>query len=422
MSSPLELPESDVNGEEGSTDLRLVGQLEDLRRGPLAFFDLVRRGPRVAPLVEALLHGPSRSISQPRRLAAEVLGTLGSGAAAGALLRALEDSSSRSLPPALRLAEDEVVDSIARQLERFPGPDTDRALLEALRRHPYPACLQALGRRRYAPALPRIVECLHDDFARTAAAEALRAFGDRAEPELARAVQPLEGGDESPTHVAGRRTAVSLLAEVGGPEVENILRQALEDPQRSIRVSAALGLQARGRPLSDIGVQALVESLGEPDWTIGELAASALAVVDPPGIDTLERAARDSGAEPDVRRRRYRALRLLLRIMPGSAAGLVPPLLTDPDPRVRRAGVELLIETSEPRVTLLVACLGDVDPVVRSLATRALRSMGILVGQALQRAISRDVPPAPHRSRLRACWHAWGLARRSPVAGRKGSA
>ena len=401
---------------ERATDVHLVAQLEDLRRGPVVFFDLVRRGSRIVPLVEALLRRPSRSISQPRRLAAEVLGAMGTREAGTALRGALEDSSQRSVSPVLRLAEDEVVDSIARQLERFPGPETDCALLGALLRHPYPACLHALGASRYAAALPRIVDCLHEDFARNAAGEALRAFGESAQPELVRAVRSGGEGHEPPSHVAGRRAAVSLLAELGGADGERSLRGALDDGQPGVRVAAALALQARGCPLPESAIQALVDSLGDRDWTVSELAAAALAVIEAPATEALERAVRDTGADGETLRRRQRALGLLLRGAPTRAALLLAPLLEEPDARVRRMAVEVACATSPVPIPLLVSCLGDVDPMVRSRADRALQGMGSEARKALQRAIRKGVRSAPHRSRIRLCWNSCVLLLR-PATG-----
>jgi HEAT repeat protein len=75
-----------------------------------------------------------------------------------------------------------------------------------------------------------------------------------------------------------------------------------------------------------------------------------------------------------------------------TAVALAVDAARDPDPRVRRLGVEMLTaEGGDARVLPeLEQRAGDEDPVVRALATRGLGRAGALAGETLERALEDD--------------------------------
>jgi HEAT repeat protein len=113
--------------------------------------------------------------------------------------------------PVLRAAEEVIVSRIAHNLGRLGDAAASDALLDALEAHPYPGCITALAALKEPRAIPRVVECLYDDFARSAAADALRAFGQRAVPFLERLllVPHVQHGFEGPTWTAPARRSDS---------------------------------------------------------------------------------------------------------------------------------------------------------------------------------------------------------------------
>lgn len=196
-------------------------RLRDLKDGVAAVAGVVAFGEDAVPALESLLRGPTEPVAQPRCLAVDALGAIRSPAAAGALLRTLEDSSSRPLNPVLRDAEDAVLNRVAENLDRLEDPRIAEALLTALDRRPSAACAAALGRRKDARALPRLIEYLRDDFARDAASV----------PALAAALAGPEAdrGPEGSVGVASRVAAAEALGEIGGADSEKALVEALSD-------------------------------------------------------------------------------------------------------------------------------------------------------------------------------------------------
>lgn len=348
----------------------LVERLRDLSDGPRAFFEVVARGTAAVPFLEGLLRGPSTTVFQPRRLAAEALGAIGGPAGVEALLGALADSVGRRLDPQLRFAEDAVIDAIARQLARFPTQRVDEALRAALEEHPYPACALALGRHGDLQALPLLVEALHDDFARPSAQTALLGLGPAAVESLARALRSprMRHGREGPSRIAGRAAAAALLGELSGAGATSALVEALSDPEREVRQAAAVALSTRQTTPSPDVIDVLVETLGEEEWTRAEAPARVLLALGPPAVARLLAVITRGHSTPEERRRRIRATELLARLAPTDSLAALGALAGDRDVELRRATVTALARAGAAATPALARFLDDADEGIRGLA------------------------------------------------------
>ncbi len=170
-----------------------------------------------ARLILASLHAPEARERMIALRVAAVRGLLDAGAWRDAL--GDEDSAVRR-EALVGLAEgggDDVLDAVANLLE-----DPDPLVVEG--------AAFALGERRYAPGLERLIELVgrHDDArCREAAVVALGAIGD--DRALGAVIGALE--DKPPV----RRRAVVALANFEGPEVEAALARAREDHDWQVR-------------------------------------------------------------------------------------------------------------------------------------------------------------------------------------------
>lgn len=210
-----------------------VDRLRSLEDGPRAFFAVWGLGTMAVPALSALLSGPTESVDQPRRLAAEALAAIGGSAAADALLTALEDSAARDarLPPVLREAEAGVLLSLAGALASLKDSRAPDALSRILAERCHAGCLTALASFRDTRAVGFAARCLRDGVMSAQAAEVLRLYGPTSLPALTETVASptIVHGAEPPTSVAGRALAATLLGELAGREAERPLIAALGD-------------------------------------------------------------------------------------------------------------------------------------------------------------------------------------------------
>jgi HEAT repeat protein len=295
---------------------QLVNGLSSLVDGPRILLDVVTCGVRaVRPLAE-LLRGHSVSVFQPRMLAADALGMIGGPVALEALVAGLHDSMTRRLDPVLRHAEDAVVDVISRQLARFPDVCATEALLEALRRHPYPGCVEALGRRGDSRVLPLLVERLHDDFSRAAAMDAIRFIGPPAEQALLSALQTSlqPFGREPPSRVAGRAAAAALLGELKCESAETALLEALSDAEAEVREAAAVALVVNYKTDQRTPIAILIDALASENWLRVDAASEALLAAGESAIAHQRRVKAEAPATPGDRRETLETKQLLGRL------------------------------------------------------------------------------------------------------------
>ncbi len=343
-----------------------VERLRSIEEGPRAFFDVVSAGDAAIPALVTMLRGASESVPQPRRLAAEALGSIGTAAAREALVAALVDSGTRRLDPVLRLAEDVVLDAIAARLAILNEHRAVEPLIALLRERPHAGCARALGRLAGREAIPVLVACLSEDFARSPAADALRRLGVDAGDALARALIRVTAADEveGSSSIQGRCTAADLLGEIGNLTVP--LVWALFDRERPVRLHAALALAGRGKDEAEAIAPILLELLEEADWTDVDRIHKALLELGPELIPLLIRDIRHSEGVP----RQMRAIELLAAT---GSASQVASFVDHPQPSVRAAAIRALDRFPEAKLAHLQQhALRDRSAEVRLAALHSL--------------------------------------------------
>jgi HEAT repeat protein len=373
-------PSTSPIGPEQETGLSaLVGRLRRLYDGESAIPEIVARGVAAVPSLEALLRGPSEALYHSRCWAADALARIG-GDAISALTRALRDSGTRVLPPVLQEAEDVVVYRVAEHLTLHPQSAVTEALLEALRHRPNSGCVRALGRLASKQAIPDLVHCLSEDATRSAAVAALREMGPTCTLQLARLVADNTSPNsvESPSHVDGRAVAAGLLGEwlnCSQPEMvaRNSLTLALADPQRRVRIAAAIALSqgdtrdvARAFPL-------LIDALDDPDWRQAETIMSTLRGLAPRTSSRLAFEVMHSALGESARRRRRRAISLLGSLSSPATQRLLACLADDYDQEMRLTAVWALATNQTCSIELLTSFLADPYFAVRRVVFSALR-------------------------------------------------
>lgn len=412
------------------TPARAVEALRTLHDGPKQLAQVVAFGARAIPPLERLLRGPSESTDQPRSLAADALGLIGSPSAVDALLRGLADGIERPLDSVLAQAESVVVNRIAENLGEIGDRRAVEPLMSALRIQAYPACATALGRLRDLRAIPVLVDRLHSDVTGRTASDALRRFAsDLVCPHLDRAA--VSGGTENERadRAWGRAAAVTLLAELENDK--HVLHRALDDRSSDVQQAAALALCGRGR-LDERAIAVLVNALGSRAWWQADNAEEALAKVGGPAIPALQHAlAIDPKADPNDRRRRRQSIdalgriggavvidalaaiakdndapaRLLAastleRLHDATAVAAITAFRDDPHPQVRQRVATALAAYGEAGAAQLSAMFADRDRRVRQVVKDSITALGL-----------RAVPALRAAGTWRARALAWRLAR-----------
>ncbi len=426
----------------------LVKKLENLHDGPLVFHKVVRLGAAAVPALEKLVRGPSQSIYHSRCLAVDALATIGTREAVWALTRSLRDSIAREPDPASLQADSVLVNHIAEHLSRFGDPAVNDALLAALKRRRYPYCAAALGLLGDPNAIPLLIECLFEDCARAAAAGALRRFGRSALAPLVSALREprLVAGAEPPTHVDARAAAARLVGECVGPDalVDAValpaLSRALNDPQRCVRIEAALALARLKAPGAADAAGILVMALDDPDWARAQTIMESLVRLGP-AVELLVVAVLGMRPRTDAdRRRRLRSVAVAGQLGSERTRLSLRALSASPDVQVRLAVVDALSRAPALDREWLAQFLRDRDPTVRRRALQSLHGRHVLSADSATQLLGdgdRDVRrlastsvcedldaalPALHRAayrfgaplhgwmpRWRLWWHAWAL-------------
>jgi len=116
----------------------------------------------------------------------------------------------------------------------------------------------------------------------------------------------LAAGSASPS-VEVRRRAVGAVAELGTPEVADLLRPALADPDAGIRALAALALGARGEVAAVPVLLAMIVE-GRSDIEAAETLGQLTAVAPEAGIAAAVTDAMGRADDPSVRLRLTQAL------------------------------------------------------------------------------------------------------------------
>jgi len=255
-----------------------VRGLESLQGGSLAAAALLGCGERaIPPLRSFLLHGRPRGIYQPRQLAIETLAELG---AKEVLLEYL--SKPVAIKDAVvRMGEDAVRSTAARELGRWPTEEVFRCLMRAGLDHLLPGIVEALGKFRRTESMAYFLWALGDGVCRSPAEEAIRNLGEVARPSLldaANARTP-SAKEENPSSLQRRRSVLRILSELGMAEADWArLRNLLEESDPDIVVTIArIGLEVAPGQDKWRAVRRMIEILPRADWFVRTEARGALA-------------------------------------------------------------------------------------------------------------------------------------------------
>jgi hypothetical protein len=286
----------------------LVRGLFSLTEGELSIAALVGVGePAVPALRRVLLEGQPSTVYLPRQRVVRTLAELG---ALGALREYLLRDKSLA-DPELRLAEEAVENTAARELARDPSDENFEVLRALAMQRKLPGAIEALAQFRREAAAPVLVAALESDFCRTAAAEGIVPIYKAAVPYLIDCVRSPEPSrsEESPTSLRRRQAAIRLLAEHGiegtvWPALEFLLHERDEWLQScAAEIAFSLG---RTKPAMRI----LLRHLMSTDWVlVGEIAEflrAHLSVARDAIVREFETASASSNPEAAKRRRLLR--------------------------------------------------------------------------------------------------------------------
>lgn len=364
-----------------ATPEELVRGLDDLHRGLAIQLELIALGPRaIEPLAAFLLRPPTQH-PQPRMLAAEALGAIGGARAVDVLIHALLRDNVGGLPLELRMSEESVRSTIARELGRVEEEAAVAALLDALERFHLVEAGRVLASQREVRALSLLVECLDDPFIRARAADAICQFGDVATDALLEGLRRREirDGMEVLRSIERREACARLLGEIGHRRAEPALRRYANDPTLRVRLAAALAV-GRLAPESagDRVIALLVEGLRSEDPPIGDDYADALATVGSravaqvAGAFALEASRAEARGEPVPPPALRTIGRALARLGERGLVALVA-FTRHPSPLARGVAVANLARADSTRALQAIAdAVHDPDPRVRRTA-RACR-------------------------------------------------
>jgi CRP-like cAMP-binding protein/ATP/ADP translocase len=206
-------------------------------------------------------------------------------------------------------------------------------------------------------------------------------------------------------HPDVRRSCVNGLASADPDVADTTLMRALDDEDASVRLAALRGLLRTAhaaRPIAPI----LERLLGDPAPAVRAEAALRAGTAGEPvlrgmirsesagealaGLQCAPAAVQDAVVErigdgdPAVRAAALECLARTAALPPLDSEALLA-VTTDPDPRVRRAGVMLLANVDDPDATALIAgTLGDASPEVQFAAETVLGGFGSAGIEAVQ--------------------------------------
>jgi HEAT repeat protein len=252
----------------------LVEGLFSLADGELSVAALVGRGEHAIPaLRRVLLEGAPSTVYLPRQRVVRTLGELGAFWVLSEYL--LRDKNIAD--PDLRLAEEAVENTAARELARDHSDENFYVLRTLAMRRKLPGAVEALAQFRREAAAPVLVAALESDFCRNAAVEGIRPIYKTAVPHLIESVRSPDPSRsaESPTSLRRRRAAIRVLAEGGvetntWPLLEFLLHESDEWLQ-SCGAEIALRLD-RVEP----ALRILLTHLTSNDWVLVDEIAQFL--------------------------------------------------------------------------------------------------------------------------------------------------
>lgn len=263
----------------------LVRGLDNLRWNLQVQADIFTLGERAVPALVRFLHQPPSQFPDGRVLAAEALGRIGGESALQGLLSALSPTKLSDLGPVVRLAEETVQDSVARQLGRIGDRRAVPRVIEALRASRLIGAADALVQFHEVTAIPWLIEGLEDAFKRDRFALAIQEIGTGAIPFLIETLarRRMYSGEELLPSLERRAKALQLLARLGATEAAATIRTALGDPSDVVRTEAALAYVVVAESKDDLleAVPALLAGLTHPDFLQRDRCAEALVGIGP---------------------------------------------------------------------------------------------------------------------------------------------
>jgi len=256
----------------------LTQALESLQGGPMAAAALVACGERAIPsLRDYLLRGRPRGIYQPRQLAVETLARLG----AKEVLIEYLSAPATIKDPVVRMGEDAVRSTAARELGRWRSEDVFECLSRLALDSILPGVVESLGGFRRIGSMPYFLLALGDGVCRTQAEEAIRGLGEAARSVLIDAVNTHtpSAEEETPSSFQRRRWALRILLDVGVSErdwgrLEGLLAE--NDPDIAI-TAARIGIESAPPPVKLLAIQRIVDRLPTAGWFLRTEARAALA-------------------------------------------------------------------------------------------------------------------------------------------------
>lgn len=295
--------------------VRLVQNLSSLEAGERALTKLVEYGGQaIGPLKRFLFEGAPSVVHQPRRWAVEALAAIGAKDALIQFLKLHKDISD----PAVRLSEELVEDSAAKAVASWPTSGVFETLMGCAIPHPRLGLVEALGAFSNIEAIPYFISALGDDACRSAAEDALRNLGSRAEIALLTGaltrIPP--DGEESTASLKRRIGALELLSELGPPPTFwALLRPLIDDPNSAI-VIAACDIAARIGSGDDhrAATSRLLAVLCSADWFAQGKIENCLVALYTAGKEIIDREIARRNAAPTEQRSTDRVLRTLLRV------------------------------------------------------------------------------------------------------------
>ncbi len=289
-----------------------VRDLESLQGGAMAAAALVGCGERaIAPLRAFLIQGRPRGIYQPRQLAVETLAQLG---AKEVLIEFLSQPTAIK-DAVVRMGEDAVLSTAARELGRWQTEDVFQCLTTVGMDHLLPGIVESLGEFRRVETMPYLLWALGDDVCRSCAEEAIRSLGPAARPSLlnaatARTPSPEE---ENPSSLQRRRWVLRILCDLKICEQDwKALRSLLDETDPEIVITAArLALEVAPYPEKRLAVRRMIETLPSAGWFLRTEARAALAE----HYDLAQEAVEDEIAHRMMADSKARSVDVVLRLL-----------------------------------------------------------------------------------------------------------
>ncbi|WP_370961923.1 HEAT repeat domain-containing protein [Amycolatopsis sp. cg9] len=325
--------------------IELLRDVDPIVRGSAATACALLNGVQAVPILVQMLDDPMDNV---RGSAAKALGLLGAPEAIDPLCRSLADCVPYvrgTAAAALAVLADPAATSALIPVAADPDAGVRRA------------AVGALGRIGDLTGLPSIIEAMHDEDAavRWNAATAAGRIGD---PSVCDILVPLLEDEDS--HVRG--ATATALGWLGQESSVAPLMNSAKDSVARVRGSVATALGRIGDPRS---VPVLVALAIDKDDVVRSSAVTAVGRGGFTSAMDLVRAALIDDS-PEVR---GGAVRAMARLSPTSD---LREVLADRDPRVRRAAIAAIGDSSGTDDGMLLHALNDDDEEVRLVAVVAL--------------------------------------------------